>query len=232
MNGATGSWNFTFSIAGRSRSAARATRGEWNAPETLSLTARRAPSILRLLDALVDGEMLARDDDLPGAVVVRGPDSEDLAAETLDHVVGEAEDGRHRAGIARRGLGHCQAALAHERHRLLQGHRLGRRQRSELADRVADHEVRLDPAILECREHRQGGRDERGLLHGRVDQFLGIGVEAEALQIEPGRRAPALEDVHRGRHRLREVAAHAGLDRSLAREAEGDLVHAGDPSRP
>jgi hypothetical protein len=43
MKGATGSWNFTLSIAGRRRSAARATSGEWNAPETFSLTARRAP---------------------------------------------------------------------------------------------------------------------------------------------------------------------------------------------
>ncbi len=43
MNGATGSWKRTFSIAGRSRSAARATSGEWKAPETWSLTARRAP---------------------------------------------------------------------------------------------------------------------------------------------------------------------------------------------
>ena len=45
MNGTTGSWKRTFSIAGRSRSAARATSGEWKAPETLSLTARRAPSL-------------------------------------------------------------------------------------------------------------------------------------------------------------------------------------------
>ena len=44
MNGDSGSLKFTFSIAGRSRSAARATSGEWNAPDTFSLTARRAPS--------------------------------------------------------------------------------------------------------------------------------------------------------------------------------------------
>jgi hypothetical protein len=44
MNGATGSLKLTRSTAGRSRSAARATSGEWNAPETFSLTARRAPA--------------------------------------------------------------------------------------------------------------------------------------------------------------------------------------------
>ena len=43
MNGATGSLNFTFSSAGRKRSAAFATSGLWNAPETCSLTVRRAP---------------------------------------------------------------------------------------------------------------------------------------------------------------------------------------------
>ena len=44
MNGAVGSLKRIFSTAGRSRSAARATSGEWNAPETRSLTVRRAPA--------------------------------------------------------------------------------------------------------------------------------------------------------------------------------------------
>src|SRR4029077_6896923 len=44
MNSASGSANLTRSIAGRNRSAARATSGEWNAPDTFSLTVRRAPS--------------------------------------------------------------------------------------------------------------------------------------------------------------------------------------------
>ena len=43
MNGAIGSWNRIVSIAGLSRSAARATSGLWNAPETFSLIALRAP---------------------------------------------------------------------------------------------------------------------------------------------------------------------------------------------
>ena len=41
---AVGTLNSIFSIAGRKRSAARSTSGEWNAPETFSRTARRAPS--------------------------------------------------------------------------------------------------------------------------------------------------------------------------------------------
>ena len=78
MNGAIGSRNCTRSIAGRSRSAARATSGLWNAPETFSLTVRRAPSSSASRAALVDGVVLAGDDDLAGAVVVRRPHAEDL----------------------------------------------------------------------------------------------------------------------------------------------------------
>ena len=101
-------------------------------------------------------------------------------------------------------------------------------QGGELTDRVADHEVSLDAALLQRREHREGGRHERGLLHRGVDELVGVRVEAEALEIETGHCAPSPEDVHCGRDRFREVPAHAGLDRALAREAEGDLVHAGD----
>ena len=45
MNGAIGSWKPIRSIAGLSRSAARATSGLWNAPETFSLMALRAPRL-------------------------------------------------------------------------------------------------------------------------------------------------------------------------------------------
>ena len=44
MNAVRGSAKWIFSTAGRSLSAARSTSGEWNAPETRSRTARRAPS--------------------------------------------------------------------------------------------------------------------------------------------------------------------------------------------
>jgi hypothetical protein len=44
MNDALGVLKSILSIAGRRRSAAFATSGEWNAPETRRRTARRAPS--------------------------------------------------------------------------------------------------------------------------------------------------------------------------------------------
>ena len=56
-----------------------------------------------------------------------------------------------------------------------------------------------------------------------------IGVEAEPLEIEPARFAPAAEHVHRGRNRLGEVATHPGLERALAGETERDLAQLGPP---
>ena len=41
----------------------------------------------------------------------------------------------------------------------------------------------------------------------------------------PGRLAAEPVDVHRSRDRLGELAAHAGLERALARETESDLAH-------
>ena len=156
MNGAVGSVNCTRSTAGRSRSAARATSGQWNAPETFSLTVRRAPSLLGAGAALLDGRVLARDDDLARAVVVRGPDAEDPAAEPLDDLVVEPEDRGHRAGPLR-----AASAIARPRSRTSAiasptRHRAGGGQRGELADGVADDEVRLDPALRARRRAWRG----------------------------------------------------------------------------
>ena len=88
---------------------------------------------------------------------------------------------------------------------------------------MADDEVRLDAALPDRREHCQARRHERGLLHvGRHE--LGLGrFEADANEVEAGGLAGALEDVHRLRDRLRDLTAHARLERALARETEGDL---------
>ena len=144
MNGAIGSWKRTVSIAGLSRSAARATSGLWNAPETFSLMALRAPRLSASAQQLLDCVVLARDHDLAGAVVVRRPHADDLAAEVLDRLVLEPEDGGHRAGVLAGRLGHRETALAHEADRLGRAHRADRGERRELADRMADDDVRLD----------------------------------------------------------------------------------------
>ncbi len=91
---------------------------------------------------------------------------------------------------------------------------------------MADDVVRLDPARAHRGKYRQRRRDEGRLLHGRVDEVVGVAVEAEMLEVEPGRRAAARVHVHGAGHGLGDVAAHAGLDRALAGEAERNLRHA------
>jgi hypothetical protein len=128
--------------------------------------------LLGLRAAFVDGGILAGDDDLARAVVVGRPDADDLAAERLDDLVLEAEDRRHRAWMLARGLGHREPALPDERDRLDGVERLGRRQRGELADRVPDDDVRMDPPLAQRREDGEARDDERRLLHLRLDERL------------------------------------------------------------
>ena len=98
-------------------------------------------------------------------------------------------------------------------------------ERRELADRVADDDVRLEPRLADRREDREARRDERRLLHLGLDEVLERRVEAELLEIEARCLAPDPVDVHRGRYGLRDLAAHACLEGALPREAESDLFH-------
>src|SRR5581483_9639714 len=182
-----------------------------------------------LVARLVDGDRLAGDDELPGAVVVRRPDVRDLLAERLDDLVGEAEDGRHRAGMRTSRLGHGGSPLAHERDRLAQRQRLRRAERRELADRVADDDVWADAARTERRVEREAGGDERRLLHLGVDEILDRPVEAELLQVHAGGVARLRVDRHRLGDRLGDLPAHPCLGRTLPGEHEGDLRHTRAP---
>ena len=187
---------------------------------------------LRLGAALVDCRVLAGDDDLAGAVVVRRPDARDAGAEVLDHLVLQPEDRRHRARVLLRGRGHRQAPLADERYRLLDSEGLGCRQGGELADRVADDEVRPVAVATQGGQHGEARGDQRRLLHLGLDELLLGRLEAEPHEIEPGGLARPHEDVHRLGHCPRDLAAHAHLERALARKAECDLfdAHARPPS--
>ena len=184
---------------------------------------------LRLGAALADRVVLARDHDLAGAVVVRRPDVRDLAAETLDDLVGEPEDRGHRARPLLRRLGHRDPAFGHEPDRVGRADRLGGAERGELADRVPDDEVGMDPVRADRLVDREARRHERRLLQLRVEQLLDRVVETDLLEVEPGRGAAGLVDGHRLGHGLGDVASHPGLVRALAREHEGDLAHAATP---
>ena len=197
----------------------------------LQLDRAAGPDRFRLGAELVDGGILAGDDDLAGAVVVCGPDSLDPAAELLDRLVLEPEDRRHRAGVQASSLRHRETTLTHEPDRLARAHCRDRRQRSELADRVTDDEVRLESLGPDRSQDGERRRDQRRLLHLGVDQLVERSVEAELLEIEAGGLTAGAIDVHRSGNGLGELTAHAGLERPLARETECNLAHLGPPRR-
>jgi hypothetical protein len=167
---------------------------------------------LRLAAALVHRWALAGDHDLPGAVVVRRPHVGDLGAERLDHLVGKAEDRGHRAGVLARGLGHRQAALTDEPDRIVVRECLRGGERGELADRVADDDVRLEAVLLQRGEHREAGGDEGRLLHLRVDELLLRGLEAQPDEVEAGGLARSFVHLHRRGHGEGDLPAHARLE--------------------
>ena len=216
------------SSAGRSplgRESRRA--GSGTRPDTLSRTARAAPRHARLCTALVDRRGLAGDDELAGAVVVRGPDVRDRAAERLDGLVGETEDRRHRPGARAGRCGGREPALAHELDRLPHAERVGRSERRELSDRMTDHVVGVDLALAQGGVDRKARRHERGLLQLGLRELLVGAVEAEPAS---GSRAPTpalpcVVDGHRLGHGFGDLPAHTELERALAGEHEGDLRH-------
>ena len=191
----------------------------------LQLDGSSCAEALGLGAALLNCIVLAGDDDLAGAVVVRRPDAKDLPAQRLDGLVLEPEDRGHRAGVLAGGLGHRQAALAHERDRLGRADRADRRERRELADRMADDDVGLEPGLADGRQDGEARGDERRLLHLRLDEILERRVEAELLEVEARCLASDPVHLHRGRHSLRDLTSHASLEGALAREAESDLSH-------
>ena len=123
MNGATGSRNCTRSIAGRKPIGCAGDERAVERARDLQLDRAPRAELLGLRTDLVHGVLLAGDDDLARAVVVRRPDALDVLAEPLDDRVIETEDRGHRAVADARRLGHRKPALAHERDRLGGGHR-------------------------------------------------------------------------------------------------------------
>ena len=100
-----------------------------------------------------------------------------------------------------------------------------RGERGELADRVADDDVGLEPLGADRGQDGEARRDERRLLHLGLDELLERRVEAELLQIEARCLAADPVDLHRLGHRLGELAAHPGLERTLAGETESNFAH-------
>ena len=178
------------------------------------------PFVLRLVAALVDSGVLAGDHDLAWAVVVRRPHTDDLAAEPLDDRIIQAEDRRHRTRTLARGLGHCEPSLTDESDRLFGRERIRRGKCRELADGMADDVIRLDASRFQRGQHREAGCDECRLLDGRIDELVLPALEAEMLEIEARGLAAGVEDLHRLRECLGDLAAHPCLERALPWKTE------------
>jgi hypothetical protein len=185
----------------------------------------RSPGTLALglFAALVHRIGLPRDDDLARAIVIRRPDAVNLSAKLLHDLVLEPENRRHRAWALLGDFGHRQPALTHEPDRVSRVEHASCRQRRELSNRVADNIVRPEAERLDRRQNGQAGSQQRGLLNRCIDEIFDRARKAERRQVETAALASALVYRHRLGHSLGDLAAHPGLDRSLAGEAEGDL---------
>ena len=90
---------------------------------------------------------------------------------------------------------------------------------------MTDDEVGLQPPGANRGEDRQARRDERGLLHLRLDELELRRLEGEVEEIEIGRATGELQHLERLGDSLGDLTSHAGLERSLAGETECDLSH-------
>ena len=88
----------------------------------------------------------------------------------------------------RRGLGHRDAALRDELHRVVLAQDAGGSRRGELADRVAGHARELvpAPAVDDRGEAQQRGRDDQGLGDRGIPDRVGVADRAVRAQIDPG----------------------------------------------
>src|SRR5204863_3810795 len=74
-------------------------------------------------------------------------------------------------------------------------------------------------------------RDERRLLDVGLHELLLRRLETQPCEVEPGSLARTPVHVHRLRHRVGDLPAHAHLERALAWKAKCDLpAHPGPPS--
>ncbi len=188
MNGGAGFCQVAFASAGLRRSAARATSGLWNAPLTRSFTVLRAPRAAASSMQTVDCRVLAGDHDLARAVVVRRPD--------VRRSRGRAPRRRRPRGRAPPpslpGVSRAASAIASPRSRTSATAspapmRAGGRERRVLADRVADHEVRLAPDRLRPRGGRRS-RSRRALAAGA--RFASVPRSIPRSRASPRRSRP------------------------------------------
>ena len=178
-------------------------RSEWNAPATASGTTFMAPSSVAIGDDLLQGRLLARDDDVARAEQVGLPEPA-VPGATRRQSSSTAGSSRPSTLVMPLGVATAAACIAWPRRRTI---RRPVSKSSAPAKTRAVYSPRLSPAApsqaattsgwfaFRLLERRQAGDEDRRLAHvGRLER-LGRPVEAERPQVEargsprPGRTA-------------------------------------------
>ena len=134
-----------------------------------------------------EGGQFTGDDDLAAAVEVRGLETQ-LGQLREQFGLVAAEHGAH-AGLHLRGrVGHRDAALGDELHRVVLGQDAGSGRRGELTDRVAGDAAELvaATAVGHGGEAEQGGRDDQGLRDRGIPDRVGVADRAVLAQLDAG----------------------------------------------
>ena len=196
----------------------------WKAAPAAIETTRSAPAALGQLGQLRDGPCSPETTIWPGALMLASaiaPATEvvDLQS-SLQLLLGEPDDGHHRAGVLRLDLRHQPAAQADELHAVLDRDRSRGDRGRVLAEAVAGHEVGAQAARARRVRQREGDREQRRLGDLGARQLHHRAFEAEPADREPRGGLGLGEVVLEVRLGAKQLGAHPDLLRSLSRIEE------------
>ena len=170
---------------------------------------------------------VARDGDLPGAVVIDRPDMVIGGAEALDRLVRQLDNGRHGGVDVFPGPRHACAARAGKaeaRHAVIGP---GKGQRRDLAEREARNSLRLQAAVAQGVGGGKIGQVQAGLRVFGLAQLV-IAPGEHLLQRAGAKLLRSVKQRADGGKMFIEFLPHAGALRALPGEQKSGLSH----SRP
>jgi hypothetical protein len=123
---------------------------------------------------------------------------------------------QHSSVQFRGGLIHQLATFCSDAHRVGGGHHARRRQRGDLAQRMAQHQVRLPAALGQVSKIAKGNGHQQRLEPPGLDQLLLRPAKADWLQVFANELAGEGDQAAEGRIRFEQVGPHADFLRTLA----------------
>ena len=178
----------------------------------------RTPStcFFRQYERVVEGGVIARDDDLTGTVIV-GDDQHPasfrsrLFADGAHRIDVQRQQRRHRARLLLARLFHQPTPLTHQPQSFLERQRTCGRQRREFAEAVSSGKSRrrIRAFTLQCAQSRHTAHIKRRLCVDRVVQVISGTVETQIREREAERIIRLLKSLSCSRVRFREIFPHA-----------------------